>query len=174
MGHKKIGVKYEDTLACVSNSFETTSNQQYLNENFILKENAKMWQEYGTLYWPSVTIDKLTFRGDLTPENILEAVCASLANKPEVCFKFYEEEGIAFTRPEVLNSFNTKVSPVTTELLVFVVIVLVLVNLGLIYAYRQCAKKEMEQDMQFQVSSAVSQYIALSQQKANTSIEMSL
>lgn len=89
-----------------------------------------------------------------------------------MCFRFYEEEGIAFTRPEVLSTFAGKVSPVTTELLVLVVVVLVLVNLALIYAYRQCAKKEMEQDMQFQVSSAVSQYIALSQQKGNTSIEI--
>jgi hypothetical protein len=56
-------------------------------------------------------------------------------------------------------------------LLVGVVIVLILVNLLLIYAYRRCAKKEMEQDMQFQVSSAVSDYIALSQQNGNTSIE---
>jgi hypothetical protein len=86
----------------------------------------------------------LTFRGDITPENILEAICASLANKPDVCFRFYEEEGIAFTRPEVMSSFAGKISPVTTELLVFVVVVLVLVNLALIYAYRQCAKKEME------------------------------
>ncbi|MFO0117685.1 MAG: hypothetical protein ACK521_08745 [bacterium] len=86
----------------------------------------------------------MTFRGDITPENILEAICASLANKPDVCFRFYEEEGIAFTRPEVMSSFAGKISPVTTELLVFVVVVLVLVNLALIYAYRQCAKKEME------------------------------
>jgi len=127
-----------------------------------------MWKDYGTLYWPSITIDKLTFRGDLTPENILEAICASLANKPDICFRFYEEEGIAFTRPEALIA---KVSPVTTELLIFVVVVLVFVNLALIYAYRQCARKEMEQDMQFQVSSAVSQYIALSQQKTNNSLE---
>jgi cytoskeletal protein RodZ len=107
----------------------------------------------------------------LTPENILEAICASLANKPGVCFRFYEEEGIAYTSSNSINQFNTKVNPVTTELLIFVVVVLVLVNLALIYAYRQCARKEMEQDMQFQVSSAVSQYIALSQQKTNTSIE---
>jgi hypothetical protein len=156
LGHKKIGVKYEDTLACVASSFENTSNKQYLNDNSILKENSQMWKEYGTLYWPSITIDKLTFRGDLTPENILEAICASLANKPDICFRFYEEEGIAFAQPEVMSNFSTKVSPVTTELLVFVVVVLVLVNLALIYAYRQCARKEMEQDMQFQVSSAVS------------------
>lgn len=85
----------------MSASFDTSSNKQYLNDNTILKENSKMWQEYGTLYWPSITIDRLTFRGDLTPENILEAVCASLAKKPNVCVKFYEEEGISLNRPDV-------------------------------------------------------------------------
>jgi hypothetical protein len=85
----------------VSASFDSSSNKQYLNDNTILKENSKMWQEYGTLYWPSITIDRLTFRGDLTPENILEAVCASLAKKPNVCVKFYEEEGISLNRPDV-------------------------------------------------------------------------
>lgn len=85
----------------MSASFDSSSNKQYLNDNTILKENSKMWQEYGTLYWPSITIDRLTFRGDLTPENILEAVCASLAKKPNVCVKFYEEEGISLNRPDV-------------------------------------------------------------------------
>ena len=152
----------------MSNSFEETSNKQYLNDNTILRENSEQWSEYGTLYWPSITIDKLTFRGDLNPENILEAVCATLNQKPDVCVQFYREEGIAFTMGD---QFNGRLNPVTTELLAGVVILLVLVNLILIYAYRQCAKKEMEQDMQFKVSSAVSEYIALSQQNGNTSIE---
>ena len=134
LGHQEINVKYDTTLSCVSQSFNTTQTKQYLNDNIILAENAAKWKEYGTSFWPSVTIDNLTFRGDLTPENIMEAVCASLANKPDICFKFYEEEGIAFQRDEVLN--YTKVSPVTSELLIFVVVVLVLVNLALIYAYR--------------------------------------
>jgi hypothetical protein len=107
-----------------------------------LRENSKLWQEYGTLYWPSVTIDRLTFRGDLTPENILEAICAALANKPDVCYKFYEEEGIAFSRPAVI--LNNKVNRVTTTFLIGIVVVLVVVNLALIYAYRQCSKKEIE------------------------------
>jgi hypothetical protein len=172
MGHKSIGADYQATLNCVSKSFEQTSINAYKNDNFILRENAELWKEYGTSYWPSMTIDNLTFRGDLTPPNILEAICAALADKPEVCVKFYEEEGISFSRPEVISEYQAQVSPVSSELLGFVVVVLVLVNLALIYAYRQCAKKEMEQDMQFQVSSAVSQYIALSHQKTDNSIEM--
>jgi hypothetical protein len=30
------------------------------------------------LYWPSVTINQVTFRGDITPINVVEAICASL------------------------------------------------------------------------------------------------
>lgn len=66
----------------------------------------------------------------------MEAICASLANKPEVCFKFYEEEGIAFQKNEIINYEYQKVAPVTSEMLIFVVVILVLVNLALIYAYR--------------------------------------
>lgn len=61
-------------------------------------------------------------------------------------------------------------SIVTAELLVFVVVLLLAVNVGLIVAYRKCAKKEMEEDIGFQVSSAVSQYIALSQEKMDTTV----
>ena len=56
-------------------------------------------------------------------------------------------------------------SIVTAELLAGVVLLLIGVNIGLIIAYRRCAKKEMEKDIGFQVSTAVSQYIALSQKQ---------
>lgn len=82
-----------------------------------------------------------------------------------MCIKFYKEENIQFEVPLISNS-------VTREMLIFVVVVLVGVNILLLIAYRRCAKREMEQDIGIQVSSAVSQYIQLSQQKkGNTSIE---
>jgi uncharacterized protein YneF (UPF0154 family) len=45
-----------------------------------------------------------------------------------------------------VNSHN---SIVTAELLVGIVVLLIGVNAGLIYAYRRCAKKEMETDIGF-------------------------
>jgi hypothetical protein len=50
-----------------------------------------------------------------------------------------------------------------------VVILLVLVNVAMILIYRRCSNKEMKDDMQLQVNSAVSQYFALST-KNNTSM----
>ena len=123
------------------------------------------------MYWPAITINHVTFRGDLNVDNILEDICASLSHKPSVCTDFYEEEHIAYDEEiPVANG-------VSVEVLVALVTVLVLVNIALIVAYKQCVKKEMEQDMGFKVSAAVSQYISLQQQNrnnstANTSIEM--
>jgi hypothetical protein len=55
--------------------------------------------------------------------------------------------------------------------LIAVVVLLVVVNLILIILYRRCTNKEMKDDMQLQVNSAVSQYFALST-KNNTSMGM--
>lgn len=143
-------------MKCVSDSFET-STVQTKTDNIFLKTNAKQWTEYGTLYWPSITINKQTFRGDITPQNILEAICATLWSKPKVCLDFYAEESIAVP----LSNQNHN-SVITWELLVIIVTFLLAVNMALIFVYRRCAKKELEKDVGFQVSAAVTQYIALS------------
>lgn len=79
----------------------------------------------------------MTFRGDITPINVVEAICASLWSQPQFCMDFYIEESIQVP----ITSHN---SIVTAELLVGVVLLLIGVNMGLIYAYRRCAKKELE------------------------------
>ena len=84
----------------------------------------------------------MTFRGNITPLNVLEAICASLWSQPDACMDFYNEENIEIP----VNSHN---SIVTAELLVGIVVLLIGVNAGLIYAYRRCAKKEMDQDIGF-------------------------
>ena len=55
---------------------------------------------------------------------------------------FYNEENIEIP----VNSHN---SIVTAELLVGIVVLLIGVNAGLIFAYRRCAKKEMDKDIGF-------------------------
>lgn len=70
------------TMQCVADSFSGQKYSEdteidYTVDNTLLKENQEKWQEYGTLYWPSVVINKRTFRGDLTAENVLEDLCAN-------------------------------------------------------------------------------------------------
>ena len=62
---------------------------------------------------------------------------------------------------------------ISAELLLAIVVVLVVVNVILILAYRRCVKKEMEDNMGFKVQTAVSQYISLAQQnRTNVSTEL--
>lgn len=102
-----------------------------------------------------MTINKSTFRGDITPENVVEDLCANFKKKPKVCVDFYKDEEIEYV-PVVADS------KISVTLLVTIVSLLVIVNVVLIIAYRRCVKREMEQDMGFKVSSAVSEYISLS------------
>ena len=143
-------------MKCVKESFLGSDFSQA--DNTIMKENAQAWADYGTLYWPSVTINKVTFRGDVTPENIVEDICANLAVKPQVCIDFYAEENIKYEETTIQGP-----DAVSAELLIIVVAVLLAVNVILILAYRRCVKKEMEDTMSFKVSSAVSQYISVAQ-----------
>jgi len=86
----------------------------------------------------------------------LEDICANLVKKPQVCLDFYAENNIEYT------SANTKkINVISAEMLIIIVTVLIAVNIILICAYRRCVKKEMEDNMGFKVSSAVSQYISL-------------
>jgi hypothetical protein len=78
--HSVLGLDFAATEKCVEESFD--SSDHATADNKVLRENAETWKEYGTLYWPSVTINRMTFRGDITPENIVEDICANLVIKP--------------------------------------------------------------------------------------------
>ena len=116
------------------------------DDNSILKEHTVAWKTYGHGYWPSVVINERTFRGDLTPDNVFEAICAGFQTTPLYCRIFQEQEGIVSAPP----------AGITGGVLLFVVILLVGVNLLLIVLYRRCSNKELKDDMQLQVNSAVS------------------
>jgi len=165
--HERLGLDFVGTKKCVNTSFVAADTKKA--DNTIMKANADQWIEYGTLFWPAATINKVTFRGDITPENIVEDICANFKRKPAVCIDFYAEEDIEYVPP-------VQESKLSVELLIAIVLLLVLVNVALIFAYRRCVKKEMEQDMGFKVSSAVSEYISLTQQDrgnaSNSTVEM--
>ena len=151
---------YDTTMKCVDQGFWEKDYGKA--ENSVLKANAERWKDYGTLYWPSVTINQVTYRGDITAENILEVICAGMATKPKVCLNFYKEEHIAYKKPEFLSGSRSKLASV--NLLVGIVLLLIVVIVILIFAYHRCMKREMEQNLGLQVSNAVSHYIAVSEQ----------
>ena len=168
--HQRLGLDFAETERCVQESF--LGSDRSTVDNSILRDNSQAWKDYGTLYWPSLTINRVTFRGDITPENILDDICATLIHLPNVCVKYFNKEHI-----NIENEYIKGPDAVSAELVIGIVLVLVGVNIILILAYRKCVKKEMEDTMGVKVRSAVTQYISVAQTQnsrnnTGTSLEM--
>ncbi len=74
-----------------------------------------------------------------------------------MCFGDYDPaEGV---RKESGSSIGTKT-------IIGLIIALVMINVMLIYCYRRYTKREVNEEMQLQISSMMSQYFALSDNKA--------
>ena len=58
------------------------------DDNLLLKEGVTVWKKYGHGYWPSVVINERTFRGDLIPDNIIQAICAGFQTMPQACIEY--------------------------------------------------------------------------------------
>lgn len=160
-GHKISGFKSEYVDQCVKNSFENKGTVDYWkDENKYFKSMAEQWQEYGTHLYPSVVINDVSFRGQFNPDNVFEDICASFDTQPEGCLKWLKKEGIPVPGEDVADEDSMDV-----QALIYVIVLLIVVNIILVIAYRSCLQKEIQNDMKLQVSSAVSQYVALSQVK---------
>jgi hypothetical protein len=85
LGHKQIQREYITTTDCVLSTFEGGLIQ---NDNTVLREDAQQWRALGTGYWPSIVINNRTYRGDLVPDNVFNAICAGYTSEPSACKKF--------------------------------------------------------------------------------------
>ena len=146
-------MNFDELEKCVAGTFEGDSMS--LDDNSVLKDHANEWQKLGTHLSPAMVINNRTFRGRLTPDNVFEAICASFSHEPKQCRKWQEMEGIPIPRGQSTG--------ITQRTLFSLILILISVNVIIILAYRRYLNNEMQRDMKLQVSSAVSQYVALSQ-----------
>ena len=91
----------------------------------------------------------------MVPDNVMTAICSAFSSEPGYCRKFREDIGA----PAI---GVTSGGGVTRSVLVMIVLFLVVLNVLIILLYRRCQNRELKQNMQLQVNSAVSQYFALS------------
>lgn len=126
-----------------------------INDNQVLKASAEDWSALGTQLYPQMVINGMTFSGRLTPDNVFEAICASFKVEPRQCRRFQKMHHLP--TPHLISN------SLTNRTVFLIILVLFVVNLIIIFAYRSYLNKELDKDMKVQVSSAVSQYVALSQ-----------
>ena len=146
---KKVDIDPNQIDKCVRDSFDGPDEK--LDDNWLLRAQRDKLLSSGVIFYPSIIINNQTFRGDLEAPEVMEAICAGFREKPEACFSHEEED---------LRS-RSGIGAGTLLLIIFFSMVLLA---AILYFYRYWVRKEMSQEMRSQVNSAVSQYIALTEQ----------
>ena len=54
-------------------------------DNTILKEDREWGQTLGVILHPAVTINNITYRGDLNGYDIFRTVCSGFSDQPNIC-----------------------------------------------------------------------------------------
>ena len=121
----------------------------------VLAKFASEWRDFGHNLYPSMVINDKIFRGRLTPDNTFENICSSFERIPPPCAAWYIQEELPL--PEGVST------GINRETLAIIFFVLTVASIFIILVYRSWLQRELNKDMKIQVSSAVSQYVALNQ-----------
>lgn len=119
------------------------------NPRKILEEEYETLKMSGVPYHPAVVINQRVYRGALVPGQVFESICAGFNATPSVCSPDYDESSGMVTSRSGMS---------TWKVVIIVVICVAIFNIGIICLYRKYAKKEMQDEMNTQISQIMSQY----------------
>jgi hypothetical protein len=148
---------FQETSRCVKSSFSGNDWGSKQTSNYIIDEEIEYWKTYGSGIYPSLVINNRTYRGQLESLAVFNALCAGFATPPKIC-----DGTLGSYTPDFLS---TQDEGIKSGVIIAIVLLLVLVNVVIVYCYRRYSKREMQNEMQIQIESAVSQYFALSQRE---------
>jgi hypothetical protein len=78
-GNEEVG----EINKCVDSSFARRGN--YDTDNSILRRD-KLWSEaLGLKFHPSIVVNNVTYKGDISGEKLAWAICAAFKEKPDEC-----------------------------------------------------------------------------------------
>lgn len=158
--HELLGYNFAETEACVSASFSEEDWKSDAVHNIKIDGEIAYWKEYGTNIYPSVVINKKTYRGQIEPLSVYNALCAGFTNPPAQCLKTLHIK----KEVEVMVD-GGDLDNVSVGAIIAAVVGLIIINVVIVYCCRRRAKREMANEMQMQIESAVSQYFALTQKE---------
>ena len=81
-------------MDCVNDSFSQPEAkwEQASCTNSIIDDEIAYWREFGTNIYPSLVINKKTYRGQIEPLSVFNALCASFQDPPQECLKTLHKE----------------------------------------------------------------------------------
>jgi hypothetical protein len=92
--HKHLGLDFDKTQECVESSFSQPKDQWAKSTctNSIIDKEIAYWKEYGTNIYPSIVINRKTYRGQIEPLSVFNALCSAFSDPPKKCLKTLGKE----------------------------------------------------------------------------------
>lgn len=119
-------------------TFSTSGAMGYdKDDNEVLKKDLRDWNKLGAHLYPAVSINGVKFRGTVNPDNVFEAICMGFISMPQPCRKFLRKEGIRIENRQGLS----------TNMLIYVMVSIVVINLVLFMFYRKHLSQELNQEL---------------------------
>jgi len=154
---KSLNLDTDAVDKCIASQYVQTNKLTTIK----LFEEDRLWaNKLGIVLHPSVTINNITYRGEIEGFDIFKAICAGFLDQPDVCkgnnvFKILhkvDHSDLLYRRRPLVRLHH----------IVFAIIVVLAINVFALYIYRKFQKRKLNEELQVQVNSAVSQYFRLS------------
>ena len=149
---KEVDIDAEKVDNCFKDSFLTSNKINYeTDDNWILMNETKLIRQMCIQFWPTVTVNNVSYKGNLEGKNVFEAVCSLYpeADIPETC-----NEVLGIQSHEHSEGLNVSL------ILIMVISCLILFFLFLVFIYRRWVRSQLTNEMSSQVNQMVTQYIA--------------
>ena len=141
-----LGLDWEANDVCVRNSFNDTDWTSKYTVNKLIDDEIHYWREFGTNIYPSVVINKKTFRGQIEPLSVFNAICAAFKSPPSQCMKTLHKEPLKSMKEalqDVEDAMKNEGHGISRTTVMWIFIVLILVNVVVVYLCRRKAKLDM-------------------------------
>lgn len=141
---------------CFNSSFFLGANDKeiniFANDNLLLKEERRVSIENGIGFWPSVTINNDSYKGNLNGDLVFSAICQVFEEKPNFCL--IEEE----KNDELINK----------NIIIMVLMLIVFILCVTLIIYCSKYKKIKESKMKaLEISEIIGRYQVLNEEKHN-------
>lgn len=154
---KTAGLNEKLVEDCVMSSYIPEKDKMAIdlnNNNTILEEDYTVKKNWKIKIFPTVMVNNKTLKGKVNSENLLEAVCAGFAVKPQVC---YDESYFVKGNMEQGVSFLT---------VFFIVVVVILLNALVYLVCRRYIGKRINEkidkvDINGRINTVVTSYLRL-------------
>ena len=150
---KKVGIPENDINKCYKDSFVSKGeNYELYSKNTFLDKDYELRKKNFVSKSPSITINDRVYLGSWKAESVFESLCASLIEKPEICYS------------EVIFDRDIKGLSLT-GFIIFILIVLV-INVFIFLLCKRAIKKAIQKrvdssEIDHKIDNVVGSYLSL-------------